>query len=445
MTQLILKKNTLSGIFFAIVVTLYYYQVRIVGAIGIGEIAMILWLFVFLFQNGLRIYISEAPTIRLLFIFTLLWMIGALYADIYNSVAIVNTVKLFFSIGILFLLIVFLTQRVKESPTQTIIIFFIAISLSIYFGIIYTKMAVYKAFLLTQTYETLVSKHFPYAIFNGVITFVGLTWYFRFKKTAFLLSFLSIFLFLYLGSRSVSLVFIGSTSILIYYFMRVNLQNNNASFLKSLSYFFIFLMTAFILVISVYKLITIPDAETNRKYANNFFSIEKVTGKLRDIVIPKGSVVREKSKWSKIDEIPIYWDRRRFFQGVFGITQKPLGYGSKYDPNDYSIIQDANNFFGIPSQKTTEYAPNHSHIVGAALHSGLLALPFWLFMIYINCRLVLYNYADTFSNKFMMFVVPLSFSNIWSIFFSPFSERISLAFTVAIYILFMANTRRKKN
>ena len=48
MTQLMLKKNSLSAIFFAIVVTLYYYQVRILGAIGIGEIAMLLWLFVFL-------------------------------------------------------------------------------------------------------------------------------------------------------------------------------------------------------------------------------------------------------------------------------------------------------------------------------------------------------------------------------------------------------------
>jgi len=444
MINFLVKKSTIGNIFFTLVVVLYYYQVRIVGAVGVGEIAMILWLFTYIFQNGLKVYTSE-PTIRLLFIFTFLWLFGALFSDIYNNVPIISTIKLVFSVGVLFLLILFLTYRVKVSPTQTIILFYLAIALSIYFAFFFVTLEVYKAFLLTQDYETFYRGYFSYSLLYSVIAFIGLTWYFNLKKIAFLLSFLSIFLFLYLGSRSLALVFIGSSGILLYYFLRAKHQNNRISLLKSLSYFLLFLTCTLFVLFSVYKLIKIPAKESSGLHSINLTIIEKSTGKLRNILMPRGSVVREKAEWSKKDDIPMYWDRKRFFQGVYAITQKPLGYGSTYDPNDFTLIEDANNFFNIPSLTTNEYVPDHSHIVGAALHSGVLALPFWLFMIYINLKLVLYNYAHTFASKFMMFIVPSSLSSLWAIFFSPFSDRILLAFSVSVYILIFTNTNRKNN
>jgi hypothetical protein len=154
----------------------------------------------------------------------------------------------------------------------------------------------------------------------------------------------------------------------------------------------------------------------------------------------KNSVILEKLANLENNGLPFYYTRRSFLHGLYGIVMQPLGYGSSYDPARYNVISDANIFLNFPYEG--EYIPAHSHIVGAAVYSGFLALPFWLFMIYINIRLIFHSYADSFSSKFAVFLILLSLNNLWAIMFSPFSNRILLAFSVAIYTIIFSRRIR---
>ena len=52
-------KNFFENIIFFIAIGLYYFQVVVVGAIGIGEIALILWLILSFFYTCIKVYIFD--------------------------------------------------------------------------------------------------------------------------------------------------------------------------------------------------------------------------------------------------------------------------------------------------------------------------------------------------------------------------------------------------
>ena len=109
-------KNFFENIIFFIAIGLYYFQVVVVGAIGIGEIALILWLILSFFYTGIKVYIFDKKL--LIFAFTtLLWLTGIIFADIVNSVPITSTIKIIGSIGILFALTIFVTYRLNKTIT----------------------------------------------------------------------------------------------------------------------------------------------------------------------------------------------------------------------------------------------------------------------------------------------------------------------------------------
>ena len=160
---------------------------------------------------------------------------------------------------------------------------------------------------------------------------------------------------------------------------------------------------------------------------------------LGEVILPESSVIKEKMKNIEEKQLPWYNPRRSFLQGIYAAIQRPLGYGSHYNPEKYRVILDANIFLGLPEEG--EYVPAHSHIVGAMVYSGWLSLAFWLFMIYANIKLILYSYTMPALDRIMMFIIPLSLNNLWAIAFSPFSERVLLAFSAAMYILIFTKSR----
>ena len=228
---------------------------------------------------------------------------------------------------------------------------------------------------------------------------------------------------------------------MVYNFLRAYHVKNKTNSWKFFISFSIFIGVILILIASAIKILTIPDIPKNAVEQNSLSTIEKGISKIRDIIIPEGSVSRVKQTYAKSNQIPILLERRHVAQGVYAIVKNPFGYGSTYDVNKYSLIADANKFLGI-SIEDPEYVPAHSHIVGAAVYAGILSIPFWLFMIFINTRIILYNYFDPFLNKFMLFLVPLSLNNMWAIFFSPFANRILLAFSVGVYIVLLPNFKK---
>ena len=166
--------------------------------------------------------------------------------------------------------------------------------------------------------------------------------------------------------------------------------------------------------------------QQSRHIVNQTFEV-KMFAPVRDLVAPEGSIVRDKANaLVERGEVPFWYPRRHFVQGLYAISSNLLGYGSSYDPNKFNIISDANALFGLPDE--SEYIPAHYHIVGAGVFAGIFALPFWILLIYINAKIVLLSYKEHYLNRFMLFLIPLSLNNIWAIFFSPFSDRILLAF-----------------
>jgi predicted membrane protein len=71
--------------------------------------------------------------------------------------------------------------------------------------------------------------------------------------------------------------------------------------------------------------------------------------------------------------------------------------------------------------------PNHSHILGAWVYSGLLSLPLWMYIV----ALVLKALGRVIDSSYAGFFVPFALVVLWNIFFSPMGYRGELVFIIA--------------
>jgi hypothetical protein len=135
--------------------------------------------------------------------------------------------------------------------------------------------------------------------------------------------------------------------------------------------------------------------------------------------------------------------RLDFFEGIYGALQRPiLGYGS-YAQDTTDIRKHFAEALGLQaSQSNQRGLPGHSHIVGAWLFAGALSLPFWVYTIKILGTFVLR--AATADQKMIGYFLTVVLYSLWNIMFSPFSNRIDLAFVIAFAIILTNRVKQRR-
>lgn len=135
--------------------------------------------------------------------------------------------------------------------------------------------------------------------------------------------------------------------------------------------------------------------------------------------------------------------RLDFFQGLYGALERPLlGYGS-YASDTTKIRERFLEALGLPELQTVaEGLPGHSHIIGAWLYAGALSVPFWIYVIKYLVVFVLR--APATDLKLIGYFIPVALYTLWNIAFSPFSNRIDLAFAISFTVILLRNSKKRR-
>ena len=117
-----------------------------------------------------------------------------------------------------------------------------------------------------------------------------------------------------------------------------------------------------------------------------------------------------------------------FFMALMALQENPIvGYGDY--AKDYTDIR---NRFALKydlneiSSRTpeTRMVPGHSHILGSWVYNGILALPFWLYCLYLIVHFLIYHLPK--QRGLMLYAAASCMSCLFNLFFSPFGSRLSL-------------------
>ncbi|MCT2533603.1 hypothetical protein N2488_10455 [SAR92 clade bacterium H231] len=142
---------------------------------------------------------------------------------------------------------------------------------------------------------------------------------------------------------------------------------------------------------------------------------------------------------SQIQSLGLASGRVDFIEGLYAIYLNPiLGYGSFASDNN-GITVELFKLLGVTTIEARDGMPNHSHILGAWVYSGILALPFWLITAFYVWRLLLRTKDDVYT----AIVIPYSLLFFWNFLFSPMGFRGEFCFIIAFAI--HANWRSKKS
>lgn len=125
--------------------------------------------------------------------------------------------------------------------------------------------------------------------------------------------------------------------------------------------------------------------------------------------------------------------RPEFVGGLLAISESPLlGYGSWPIDHDRFFLRacDLMEVKLAPDYYTRGYPliPTHSHILGAWVESGVMAVFFWVYVLVVATRAIYCPIRDEVRLRF--WVVSSCLSLIWAIFFSPISARLETSFLI---------------
>ena len=114
---------------------------------------------------------------------------------------------------------------------------------------------------------------------------------------------------------------------------------------------------------------------------------------------------------------------------------------------DYGAYEDFQNlvqrrmYWEGRGYSTVGILPGHSHVITFWLWYGVFGLLLWLYVLWLIYKFFT-QYVDVVPQWFGYFAITIS-SSLWSIFFSPYSQRIlfPLLFCALIYVRNIANGR----
>lgn len=128
--------------------------------------------------------------------------------------------------------------------------------------------------------------------------------------------------------------------------------------------------------------------------------------------------------------------RTEVFDGLEFISRNPIiGYGSFAIAGNINLWYKYNISDLVVKHDSEKLIPAHSHLVGFWLWHGVLAVTFWLYLLYIFWN-TFRKGAFLYEYKLSLFCLYMIIFQVWNIFFSPLAFRMPIILLV-VYIIIL--------
>lgn len=376
-------------------------KLRILGTFGVSELIVFIS---YLFVNPFKA--QENSQIRNLMYFAFLWLVGVLLSDLVNNSTLEDSLKGAFNVVFLMALIPFCYWALIDKPSR-MLFFWAGVGISSILGFRYQRLGMMN--------ELQADIWLVYAL-KWSFLFLGGWLYYKGKRTwsyALIIAFGTWTLFHL--SRNIFLIFTFTVVLLLYIgkLDDTNIEYKLQRYKQGVIKLFLVLGIAFIGITNVY---------------------EKLAS---DGVL--GERAKVKYERQKNSEIGLASGRADFLASLYAISKKPVfGYGS-YAKDKNHLYDRFNKMIGMPSSpgaksSALKHVPGHSYMLGAWVYAGILGFVFWLFIlktIFSFLRQHLFEDPQLLCMNLM-----LTFSMLWDIFFSPFSDRLNFVMYIVLIIIF---------
>jgi hypothetical protein len=398
MRQLFGLNGTNKDIFVFVIGLFSMIKFRLLGTFGVSEL-LVFASYVFISP----LLMQENKQVRRLVLFAFVWLLGVVFSDLVNYSSLENSLKGAFNVIFIIALIPFVYWALYDKP-ERMLYFWAGVAISSILGFRFQRLEMMN--------ELAADTWFVYAV-KWLFLFLGGWLYYKGRiKVAYILIVTFAVWTLFHQSRNIFLMFVLSISILMYIgeVTEYNILDKYMRYRKGAVKLFIILAITFIGISYTYE--TFAANGTLGEYAKAKY---------------------EKQKYS---ELGLASGRADFLASLYAISKKPIfGYGS-YAKDENMVFADFNRKMGLPYKDLRSgqnHVPAHSYMLGAWVNAGILGFIFWLFVlrrILIFLRYHLFN-----EPKLLCINLLLTFSLLWNIFFSPFSDRLNFVFYILSVIL----------
>ncbi len=409
-----------------------YTQVRVLGTFAISEFLIIIMTIYLLLKNP-RPFQAMFQNKRMIMLLVLcfLWICSTFFSDQINDTDVIGSLKGVGGIIPLFLCFIFFHWLLYDDLSfMNFFLWGVAISfvISLFIFVPSALQDTVGDSALTEN-ESLFSR----LIAGGLGRFVTAYSFSGFSLHPFvviLLRFAVSFYSLLQGSRSAFLLGVIGCLVLLYFVKYVKKE-----FLPQLVRYKIKRMLPLFLVLIVVGGIT----------AKNIYEYAAINGYM-------GEANKMKYERQSSSKLGLLSGRGEFVAASLAISDAPwLGHGSyAIDEEGYGLeaAELTGDNVDLAYEKDGErYIPTHSHFTGAWVQSGIFGALFWLYALYLTIIFLL-KYSYTYP-KYLGYVLPMSFSIIWTIMFSPFQNRVGHGAFFAFIIIVMKQIdffdKRRKN
>jgi O-antigen ligase len=418
-TNLKLQKRQMLAFVFGLGAT---FTVRIIGIFALSDFIAIAFFPLLISKKDLFIDKNFRKVIVLL----LLWMLATPISDIYNQTSWIDSLKGFFSL-VPFLACLIFTYWLLNKDFRLINPFLwgysISFVLSAGLGLdtFYQEMLSRKE-LTSVTQLGHYGKILTWILSSFITGAFSFTYFKRFPRLVILVIFIFSIFSLIEGTRSIFLInLIVAVSLLVFFNYSRKFDWDG----KMLQDFVKRKIVRFSLILFL-MLFTV-------KFIYEF-SAQK--GYL-------GEAELHKMEIQKSSKIGVLSGRGEFIAAAMAIKDEPLlGHGSfAKDKVGYGYKAALLASFSeevvvdIERKGETNYIPAHSHLLQAWVYNGILGGIFWIFILYLLFKFLINN-AFLFP-FYMAYILASLFSIIWSIIFSPFSNKPFLAASITFFLVLM--------
>lgn len=371
---------------------------RVLGTFGISELLVFAS---YCYINPM--FATREKQVRRLIAFAFIWLVGVLLSDFVNNSSSVDSLKGAFNVIFLIMLIPFGYWALYDKPVR-MLWFWAGVAISSILGFKYQRMETMDA-IGVDTWQVYAAK--------WLFLFLGGWLYYKGRiKLAYIIIIVFATWTLFHQSRNIFLLFLLPTSILIYLgkINNFNRLDKYRRFRKETLKLLLLLGVVFIGITYTYETLA-------------------AQGEL-------GEYAQRKYKKQKSSELGLASGRADFFASLYAISKKPIfGYGS-YAIDKNQVYDDFNRMVGLPlpsEQKDSIRVPAHSYMLGAWVNAGILGFLFWIFTLKKIFYFLRYYLFD--EPKLIYMILLLTFSFLWDIFFSPFSDRLLFIFYILAIII----------
>lgn len=389
-----------------------FVSIRVWGVLYISEVISLVMM-PFIFR---KVSHTEFRLNKLFFLLTL-WLIGTLFAGYYNNIGSNNLIK---GIGtvLLFFPSFILAFWALKNNYEYIFYYLAGKAISIFIGFFLVPMDFVKDLILEKGLASLLETLLVYMLAPLLIFFVSLLYYKGKYHSSIILTLLFSFWSLFNGSRSTFLIF-GFVAVILFFLGKITKQNKHLKHQKMKKKFIPMLFIFLLSIIGFYSFYEYTASKgILGEYSQNKFNNQKNSSKLG-----------------------LLMGRADFFQCLLGISENPIiGYGPYAKDKSNIRLRTAikyedsggyNTYYNLNEEESM--VPRHSYILGAWIFSGILAVPFWLFILYLIFTFLRKHLW--YNHKLIAFFLLTCISLLWNIFFSPLQQRTDLCISVAMIVL----------